>query len=217
MQINIKTNAAEVSRWLNGKSKKIAQAAKTALSKTVLQVQHAERVELNKEFTIRKAAFIRNRVKITKFPKVDSLTAVIGIDDNVKGSPLLLAQFEEGGNKQPVQGQRVAVPITGGKARPAFPRAVAPSLRMDKLPMQQGRGGMKTGPKRTVILPTKGGGMAMFQRVGKGKSSELRPLYVFRNGVRLKKRLRFVKTASDLANEQLPKLFNRYLKLYIKG
>lgn len=217
-EIRITTNAADVNRWLNGNIKKVNQAAKAALSKTVMQVQAAERIELNKQFTVRKAAFIRNRVKIFKFPKAtpEGLVAVIGIDGNVKGTPLLLSMFEDGGKRTPLSGNSVAVPITGGKARTVFKKSVAPSLRINKLAFQK-RGNAMEGTKRTVILPTKGGKRVVFQRVGKGKNSQLMPMYVFERNVHLRKRIHFVKIARDLAEEQLPKLFNRYLRLYIKG
>ncbi|WVR18326.1 hypothetical protein y223_00046 [Bordetella phage PY223] len=222
MHVKITTNAADVNRWLSGNVKKMNQAAKAALSKTVLQVQHAERIELNRMFTVRKAAFMRNRVKIFKFPKAtpDGLVAVIGINDKVRGSPLLLATFEDGGKKSPVQGSRVAIPITGGKARPAFRKSVPPSMRIDRLNFQKNKGGIPIGVKRTFILPTKRGEYAVFQRGPGGRSTGpdkgMSPLYIFRNTVSLKKRMQFVKIAHDLASEQLPKLYARYLRLYIK-
>lgn len=215
-QIQIKTNAAEVNRWLLGNTKKVNQAAKAALGKTVLQVQHAERIELSKEFTIRKSSFMRNRIKIFKFPKDNDLVAIIGVDGNVQGTALILSMFEDGGQRKPASGGSVAVPITGGKARSLFKKSVAPSLRINKLGLQR-KGVVSEGAKRTVILPSKGGKHVVFQRTGKGKNSVLTPLYVFNRNVRLKKRLNFVKIANDLAQEQLPKLFTRYLRLYIQA
>lgn len=222
MQVQITTNAADVNRWLAGREKKVRQAASKALSQTILQVQHAERIELNREFTIRKAAFMRNRVKIFRFPKWSEdggLVAVIGINDKVKGTPLLLAQFEDGGKKSPVQGSRVAIPITGGKARPDFKKSVPPSMRIPRLDFQKNKGGIPIGKRRTFILPTAKGEYAVFQRGpggrSLGKDKNMSPLYIFRNTVPLKKRMQFLRIATDLAGEQLPKLFNRYLRLYI--
>lgn len=221
MQVQIKTNAADVNRWLSGNEKKMRQAAKAALSKTILQVQHAERIELNRIFTVRKSAFMKNRIKIFKFPKTtpDGLVAVIGINDKVKGTPLLLAQFEDGGVKSPVQGSRVAIPITGSKARPDFKRSVPPSMRLPRLNFQKNKGGIPIGNKRTFILPTKRGEYAVFQRGPGGRSlgadKNMSPLYIFRNTVPLKKRMQFIRIATALASEQLPKLFTRYMRLYI--
>lgn len=221
-EIRITTNAAQVNRWLQGQKKKTDQAAKAALSKTVLQVQHAERIELNREFTIRRAAFMRNRIKIFRFPKAtpDGLVAVIGINSKVKGSPLLLADFETGGKKSPLQGNRVAIPITGGKARPVFQKGVPPSMRLNRLNFQKNSGGIPVGAKRTFILPTKRGEYAVFQRGAGARSTgpdkNMSPLYIFRNTVPLKKRMRFVKVATDLAEFALPRHFERYLRLYIK-
>ena len=222
MHVQIKTNAAAINRTLAGNIKKMNQAAKAALSKTVLQVQHAERIELNREFTIRKAAFMRNRVKIFRFPKAtpDGLVAVIGINSKVKGSPLLLAAFEDGGKKSPVQGSRIAIPITGGKARPAFRKGVPPSLRIDRLNFHKNKGGIPVGARRTFILPTRQGEYAVFQRGPGGRSRgpdlNISPLYIFRNHVPLKKRMQFVKIATDIAEFALPRHFARYMRLYIK-
>lgn len=225
MRIEVTTNAAEVNRTLAGHEKKIRQAAKAALSKVTLQVQHAERIELNREFTVRRAAFMRNRVKVFKFPKTTDggeMTAVIGIDSRVKGSPLLLAQFEDGGRKSPVQGSRVAIPLTGGKARQVFRKSVPAGYRMDRLQLHTDlKSGTVKGARRTFILPTKNGEFVMFQRgPGGGRSTgpdkDISPLYLFRNHVPLKKRLQFLRIATDLAEQQLPRLFQRYLRLYIK-
>lgn len=222
--VRITTNAAEVNRWMTGRIKKVNQAAKAALSKTVLQVQHQERVELNRMFTIRKASFMRNRIKIFKFPKVSAdgsgLVAVIGINGKVRGSPLLLSVFEEGGKKSPVHGSRIAIPITGGKARPAFRKGVPPSYRISRLNFTKNKGGIPVGNKRTFILPTKGGEYAVFQRGGGGRSlgedKDISPLYIFKNNVPLKKRMQFVKTATELAEFALPRHFERYLRLYLR-
>ncbi|MGD9663800.1 MAG: DUF6441 family protein [Novosphingobium sp.] len=220
--VRITTNAAEVNRWMGGQIKKVNQAAKAALSKTVLQVQHQERIELNRMFTVRKAAFMRNRVKVFKFPKAtpEGLVAVIGINSNVRGSPLLLSVFEDGGKKSPVQGSRIAIPITGGKARPAFKKGVPAAYRMNRLNFTKNKDGIPVGRQRTFILPTKKGEYAVFQR-GKGGRSlgadkDISPLYIFKNTVPLKKRMHFVKIATDLAGFALPRHFDRYLRLYLK-
>jgi hypothetical protein len=224
MRVEVKTNAADVGRWLMGNTKKVKQAGAKALSQTVLQVQHAERVELNREFTVRKAAFMRNRVKIFRFPKWNQdggLVAVIGINDKVKGSPLLLSVFEDGGAKSPVSGSRIAIPLTGGKARPSFRKGVPASMRMDRLGLHSdAKTRQVKGQKRTFILPTRSGEYVLMQRGpgarSTGEDKNISPLYLFRNHVKLKKRLKFVKVAHTLAEEQLPKLFTRYLKLYLK-
>ena len=222
-ELLITTNAAKVNRNLAGYGKKIWQAGKRSLSETTLQVQKAERIEINREFTVRKASFNRNRVKIFKFPKasIDGMKAIIGIDSKVRGSPLLLQVFEEGGQKLPVEGSRVAIPLTGAKARPSFRQGVAPSLRLDRLALHSRLSDRKViGDKRTFILPTKRGEYALFQRGPGGRATgddpNMSPLYIFRNRVSLKKRLKFLAVATALAEEQLPKLFNRYLLLYIK-
>lgn len=209
--LRIKTNAASVSRWLTASVvRKIDQAGAKALSQTVLQVQKAERIELHKRFTIRRSTFMDRRIKVMKFAKPNSLTAIIGIDDKVQGSALILGMFEDGGQKQPMQGNRVAVPITGTKARRAFKNRVN-AYRMDKLGLKK-KGGQVQGAKRTFIVPTKKGDFALMQRDNKG----ITPLYIFRKNVKVRARLPFTRIATDLAVEQVPKLFNRYLQLYIK-
>lgn len=212
--IQIGTNTAEVARWLNGEAKKIAQAGRAALSKTVLQVQEAERKEIRQKFTIRRGKFLLNRVKIFQFPKNNNLVTRIGINENIKGSPLLLSQFEDGGPKN--EGKRVAIPITGQAARKTFGSRVNNKLKIDKLNMKSvhgGRGRM-AGDNGTFMAHSKGGTYVVFQRTG---LFDVEPIYVLKKNVKVKKNMNFHRVAKSLAEEQLPKLFNRYLKLYIKG
>lgn len=215
--IQVKTDLAKTKRYLSATSKKIPQAGKAALSKTVMQIKQAEQKDIDQKFTIRRGSFLRNRVKILQWPKVDNLIAKIGIDDKVKGSKLLLSQFEDSNTeKKPMQGKRVAVPITGGGARPTFASKVPTSLRFDKLKLTKVAGGKgrMVGKNGVFMAHTHNGRFVVFQRTG---LDTVKPLYVLKNNVKLKRKLRFHDIASDLAHEQIPKLYNRYLNLYIKA
>lgn len=217
IDFKVTTNAAECGKWLRGQTKKVLQAGKAALSQTILQIQQAERKDLRRELTIRKTAFMEKRIKITRFPRAtsDGLIAVIGIDDRVQGTPLFLSGLEGVVQRKPQTGSAVAVPITGTKARPAFTKNVPASMRINRLTIKKDGGAYK-GAKRTFILPTKGGGHVVFQRTGRGSKSDITPLYVFKKNVRLRRRLRFVPIATELAYQQLPRLYTRYLRLYLK-
>ncbi|MFT4118699.1 hypothetical protein [Bradyrhizobium sp.] len=214
----VTTNAAECGKWLRGQSKKILQAGKAALAQTILQVQQAERRELRRDLHIRKTSFMDNRIRISHFPRAtaDGLIAVIGINDRVQGTPLFLAGLEDANTpRRPLSGNAVAVPITGTKARPVIGKNVPASMRINRLSIQK-NGGAYRGRKGTFILPTKGGGHVVFQRTGRGAKSEVSPIYVFKKNIRLRRRLRFVPIAAELAYQQLPRLYTRYLRLYIK-
>lgn len=219
MRIRVDVNVEQALQAVGRAARQIPYAAKDALNATALQIQEAERAEMNRLFTIRKAGFMSRRVKMFKWARVFGLVAEIGIDTAVQGSRLLLSVFEKGGRKDPAQGSHVAIPITGGKARPVFRRSVPAAYRMDRLGLhsvlsRKGSRAAVRGDRRTFILPTKRGEYALFQREGR---NEVGLLYLFRSSVALRKRLSFVKVAVALAEWSFPRFFNRYLAKHLRS
>ena len=208
-------------------AKQMPWAAKDAIKQCALMIQTEERAELAKDFTIRKTAFMGKRIKIFRWPKVEpgEVYAEIGIDSKVKGGPLLLAQMEEGSTRN-TKGKEgggiipgfVAVPLTGTKARAAFPKAVPRSLWLQYLHLRsqrarKGKGGQIIGDKGTFIVPTKRGQFVLMQR-GKGGAS---PLYVFTRNVRLPRLMHFIRKAKALADYAMPRLFKRYMQKHLNN
>ncbi len=209
--------------------RQLPYAVKDAINAVALEVQARERVMMGRNFKIRRSAFIMRRVKMFKWAKVQDLTAVVGIDDQVQGSKLLMAQFEEGGEKTPqggsILGDRVAIPITGSKARRLFNYKVPTTWKIDRLGLRSilsraGKGGAIQGDKRTVILPiTKGkykGDFALFSRMGVGWT--LYPVYLFiSRKVRLRPTLKFVLTARAVVKVRMAALVDQAVEAAIKG
>ena len=120
---------------------------------------------------------------------------------------LLLGEFEAGGERKPFKGKSVAVPITGGPARPTFESPVLEALRFKALRFRRApgsRGGKKryVGTLRTYIVPEVG----VFQREGPGQS---KLVYSFEKDVRLKPSLGFVDTAQRVADVWFPHFMDK--------
>lgn len=224
MLIQLDTNASSFAKEFAGKGKKIRQAARRALADCALKVRESQKKEIPRGFKVRKNNFLESRVKVLEWPKNDKLVAHIGIDERVQGTPLFLHAYEEGGKRPVGEGKKkVAVPITGSKARQTFSKNVPIKFQIKNLEIdKRGRG-----LHRTVLLPTKKGQWTVFQRVKgrtwdkpskkwKGRRSKLNPLYTFWGAKPLKRRMRFKEKSGELATYVLPMLFNRYLRLYLK-
>jgi hypothetical protein len=127
---------------------------------------------------------------------------------------VLLGIFEKGGEKDPTKGKPVAVPLTGGPARPSFKQPAQEEFTFRKLRFRRHR--TKTGKvqwkgeQRTFIIPALG----VLQRVGgKAKSSAAKLIYAFERRPRLKALLDFTEVAVRTFNlkfeKQSRQAFNR--------
>jgi hypothetical protein len=204
-------------------AKKLARVVARALNRTALEVQTAERVQLDQSFQIRNAGFMYRLIKINAFASTNQNRpyAEVGID-NTK-SRVLLSLFEEGGEKDPAKGKNIAVPLTGQAARPSFGEPVRDQFTFQSLDFKRvrltatgrqallvkkryGVRGRLTsdyyvwaGKNRTFILPSTkqapfGG---VFQRVGPGPQ-DIRLIYSFRPKAGLKKQISFIERARDV-------------------
>jgi len=118
-------------------SKRLAYSTATAINRTMQEIQREERAELDRRFQIRKNDFMYRLIKIYVFAKVFKgigpqmgVYGEIGIDQKNR---VLLAEFVEGGFKDPASGKSVGVPITGSAARPAFADPVEAALQLSKI------------------------------------------------------------------------------------
>lgn len=214
--------------------KNLAFSVAQALRETALTIQTKIRNNIKARFKLRKNDFILKRIKISAWPSVkqERPYAIIEVNNNVRGSPLLLGKFEEGGQKDPVVGKHVGVPITGQVARPSWDQNVnARQYGFRALNFQQkdlrevnrkpnakrkkNRANSKPymiwmGRQRTFILnktrSSPYGGV--FQRIGP-KHDDIRMIYSFRGAVRLKKTLGFIETARSTYQADFQEEFYR--------
>jgi hypothetical protein len=226
MKIDIKIDTKQLEARTLRESKRLAYSATQALNTTALKIQQAERANLDKRFTVRKAGFMYRLIKID-FASVYGDRAYVEVYiDNTKAR-VLLGAFEHGGIKASAFGANVAVPVTGSVTRPSFGSPVPEeytfqALRFERIDLSKAgqaahaakrRVGVRgrltgdyyiwAGNKRTFILP----GVGVFQRTGPGKS-DINLIYTFKKSVKLKDMLGFVETAQKVFAEEFNKAFN---------
>lgn len=178
--------------------KKISFATNNALTRVAKEMRDEGQKEIAADFTIRKR-FILTRLKILQYSKVSDLTAIVGIDAKVQGSPLLLGMFEEGGTKEPAHGSELAVPITGSPARPSFQDQVPTALRYSRLQFVAGKG-----KKKTFIVP----GVGIFERIAPGNSPDATVLiYKFESSAPLKKHMNLIAVMVEVVNARFNVIF----------
>lgn len=136
MRIAAEIEGAEVLLALRNGEKRLAYAVVNAVNATAKRVQQAEFAHVRSAFTIRKPAFFFGSTgrpggvaaRISTFASVKGNRAYAEVEvaqaSSIKSQRrLLLSVFESGGPKKP-SGGPVAVPRTGGPARPTFQSGV---------------------------------------------------------------------------------------------
>jgi hypothetical protein len=159
MKIDVQIDSSQVVKLAAAVLRQLPYATNNAITRTAKEAVDAGRNALRSEVTVRKQ-FILNRIRILQYSKVGNLTAIIGVNANVQGAPLLLGFLEEGGEKTPSAGSGIAIPLTGEAARPSFPQSVPTSFRYKNLHFIGNKG-----RQRTYIVP----GVGVFQRIAPGR------------------------------------------------
>lgn len=193
--------------------KKLPYATNNAIGRVAKEAVSAAREEVGRDFTIRKR-FIQSRIKVLQYSRVGNLTAVVGIDKNVQGSPLLLGFFEEGnsGEKMPQHGSDLAIPITGDAARPEFADPVVSGFKYTNLQIASGKG-----KKSTFVIP----GVGVFRRVAKGgrmwdkaaqrmittDKSATQIVYAFKPSAPLRSRTHIIRTMTEIVGRRFAAIF----------
>lgn len=191
MRIKIKFDASKAFQIFDKITKKISYATNNALTRVAKEMQAEGQKELVANFTVR-SRFIVTRLQILQYSKRSNLTTVVGINADVQGSPLLLGFFEDGGTKESIYGDSMAIPITGSPARPNFSQAVVRSLRYENLNIAN-----RKGSRRTYIVPNVG----IFERVKKGNAPDATILiYAFEKSAQLKKQIGLIAVMQAVLN-----------------
>lgn len=212
MRLNVKIDTSGLDLKSRRDQKRLAFSVAQALNDTALDAQVAERANLDRKFTVRKHAFFYRLIKINfASVKKDRPFAEVYIDTTKKNT--LLSTFEKGGVKQPRKGSNVAVPITGGPARPSFRDPVRRALTFQQIKLRLYR--TKTGKRQwkgqqgTFLIPDVG----VFQRVaGKVKATTARLIYRLKPKPLLKAVLDFVQVAEREFNERFEQNFRKRMR-----
>lgn len=184
--------------------RQLPYATSRAINTTLEQAQRAVQTSLSTHFLLRRRQFIERTIKFETADR-STKTKLVGTI-RVDPARAYLAKFEEGGSKRPTRGGFLAVPdpaIAGASVVPARLRPRA--LQLLRLP---GRGRIKAlGLLGTFLVQTRSGGQGILQRTGRG----VRVLYWFQKAVRLPSSLRFVATATYVAQRTLEPNFQQAL------
>lgn len=211
MNIKVDVDIDQVVKLTAKVLKKMPYVINDSITETAKLVVAAEQDQLRKDFTIRKN-FLTGRFKVLQYSRVSNLTAIIGIDNRVQGSPLLLGFFEDGGEKQPTTGPEIAVPLTGEAARPSF-SSLTPSVLLYKnlqiSSQHQGQTLIFPGLQGTYVVE----GVGVFKRTG----NESVLIYSFKKSAPLHKRTHIIELARTVINEAFPRIFNKNFIAEILG
>lgn len=160
MNIKVDVQTESLVRLTSEVLRQLPYAANNAITRTANEAAIAAQREAGSHLQIRKN-FLLRRIRVLSYSRVSNLTAVIGVDPNVQGSPLILGFLEAGqsGEKTGSSGGDVAVPLTGSPARPSFPESVPTSLRYTNLKIAN-----RKGKKSTYVVP----GVGIFERLAAG-------------------------------------------------
>jgi hypothetical protein len=226
----VSIDAARTMALLENGGKRMAFAVVNALNQTAKDIQIAEREHVAASFQLRKPDFVLRQAALIKAAaggsgfanvKAGRFEARISVGERPR---LILSGFEAGDERMPFKGKNVAVPVTGGPARPSFASSVQETFTFRSLNLRpvtshgQGRRKRKMdvrihahvtatgklqwkGAQRTFLLTEtaqapQGG---VFQRVGPGRG-DIRMVYSFRPAFRLARRLHFLETGQRVAD-----------------
>ncbi len=197
------------------RQKQIPFATAKALNETALNVQKAERAQLEQGFKLRRRDWAFRNIKINRgdFATKSRLRAIVRIESPGGGARSdILGKFEDGGIKRPRMGSRIAIP---GEVQRTKTGIVSKGLRPSALNFRpvggNSRSNVMKGDKRTFLIRKPGGRGVILQRTGRGKRAGVRVLFFFRPSVRIDRRLRFhdtaVKTVQDTFNRNFGRAF----------
>jgi hypothetical protein len=206
MNIKVDIDLDQVVKLTATVLRQLPYATNNAITRMAKELLVKERHEITEHLETR-TKFAQNRIQILQYSKVNNLSAIVGINPTVKGSPVLLGfLIEDGGTKEPEFGTYIAEPITGSAARPVFASKIPRSLLFKQLEIirhvtQTGKIQLQ-GKKRTFVLPDIG----VFQRVGPGRS-DINLIYKFAGSAHLRARFKFSQVARQLIGERFRLIF----------
>lgn len=165
--------------------------------------------QLPRRFTLRRERFIKQGIYFPREQRADyrrggELAAMVSLEPRRD----FLAKYEQGGWKAPRSAHRLAIPID---ARTTKAGVVSAGDRIGALGFRlHGRGPKGTvgrGLKRTFSIRLPDGRGYIFRRVGRGRRSQLRLLYLFRPRVAIPASFGFYSTAETIARARFVQSF----------
>jgi hypothetical protein len=209
-RINAVIDTSQLELTIAREQKRLAYNVVAALNKTALHIQAKIRADMEKVFVLRRTAgkdrkWLLDRVKV-KFASVKKglLYAEIYLDQKPR---LLLAQLEQGGQREPVVGKSIAVPVAetaregGSIAGGVQPALTFKQLRLRSVKVKPGKqpdAVQFKGLHRTFLLKHTArapmGGV--FVRTGPGKG-DIEMIYSFKKAFQLKQLMHLVRISQQ--------------------
>lgn len=195
--IRVAVDTKDLEKALGTLKTEIPYALSRGINDTLLSIQKEQIQTINDRFTVRRQAFVKRSVKITKFSKKQDLDGEISIADiGGKSTKDILSKFETGKDKRSRTGGKVAVPSEF--IRPDRGRVVTKSKRPSQL--------------KNTFKVTKGETSLLFQRKGKGKNRTVHLAYILKPSVKIDRRLGFVDVAVRVFNTSFQTHVNKRLE-----
>lgn len=213
MSYQIDVDISQVVKLTEKVLRKIPYVLNDSITEVAKLVVAAEQDQFRKDFTIRKN-FLTGRFRILQYSRTSDLTAIVGIDNRVQGSPLLLGFFETGGEKLPTTGPELAIPLTGEAARPSFTSLIPTMLMYKNLQISmkvKGKTAIFPGLQNTYLVE----GVGVFKRDEGAKESEL--IYAFKRSAPLRPRTHMIELAQIVIRDSFAGIFNRNFVEELQG
>lgn len=197
MSVQIRVDAKPLTESLSALGQRqIPFALSKALNGVLIDGQSEVVRGVRQRFTVRKPDFLTRAVKMVQFANRRTLTAVLAVTGP---NADVYIQHEEGGQKVPRQARALAVPR---EVRRNKRELITKGNRPRGFGLQKKGTGPKAtmyqGEKRTFAIRSQNGEGLLLQRVGRGKNSRVRLLYLFRRRVSLAPRLQFGDTVTQV-------------------
>jgi hypothetical protein len=241
--LEVRIDATRPLALLRNGGRRMAYALVNALNNTAKNIQKTEREQVRSKLTVRKRDFILRQIAIIDFASAPRRLYQARIRIGQKDR-LLLSDLEAGGIRKPFgPGRRVAVPLTGGAARPSFAQPVSATLRVTALRLIKVRAGqpLKTRKGRSkreqasVAFRTHETGTGKTQIKGTHRTfvlehtakapeggiyqrvgpgrDDIRLIYPFVTGPKLAAMLRWLITAEGVARRELEPELGRQVRM----
>jgi hypothetical protein len=177
--IQIKVDLQGLDRKFGLMEKQSRFALSNSINRTLLKAQSGQQKFMGRKFVIRRAGLLKASVRMLKFSNRTTLTGTLGINPKLGFWQI----HERGGIERPRQNRNIAVPMEVRRSkRGSIPKGQRPRNL-----------------KRSFVINT-GSKKFIFNRTGKGKRSQIKPMYNLESQVRIRPALRFTENVRKTIN-----------------
>ena len=192
-------------------------AVSKGLNDLAIRAADVQRADMRTRFTIRNENVLKYGIVRTEKATKQSLASAVGVSTQAAGSRSAfgyLNKFEKGGQKGPIQGSTVGVPGDVRRSR----RGIVTKAQQIKTFNLVRQGKQVLGQKRTFMVKPKSGSAAalILQRVGKGKRSAVKVLYVLERSVPIQPLLHLADNAIKMARAEWTRIWGDAVSLALR-